>query len=299
MQGFLKDGSGKAIADGTQSITFKIYNNIAGTPPALWEETQNVTVSGGIYSVQLGSVTSIENLGWNEPYFVGVTIQGAQLTPLTELTYAPYAFGVNKATKADTATYVKCSGAVGDVKYSILNPTQFAAQWKLLSDGWKSIAGSIGNYYGFATVTNPRFVFRGQEFEGQADNHDPGRTFTSPIAILQDQAMQTHTHPLGTGSTNSTGSHSHEIALNLSNGSAAQNISGLGGFYPSGNASRNTSTPMIAASDRAEGTTHQFDIGGVGNHQHSLTGNTDNNNGFSAVETRPKNLNLWTYIRVN
>jgi hypothetical protein len=165
----------------------------------------------------------------------------------------------------------------------------------------RSITGSkLATITGLTTVTNAGGLFlRGQEFAGQVANHDPDRTSASLIATLEDQAMQTHTHPLGTGSTNATGSHSHEIALNLSNGSAAQDIANLGGYYPSGNGSRNTSSPMIAASDRNEGSVHYFDIGGTSNHQHTLTGNTDNNNGFSAAETRPKNLNLWTYIRIN
>ena len=36
-----------------------------------------------------------------------------------------------------------------------------------------------------------------------------------------------------------------------------------------------------------------------GNHNHSFSGTTADNNGSSAAETRPKNLNFWTYIRVN
>lgn len=298
LQGFLKDANGKAVADGSQEIIFKLYT-VATGGSAAWTDTQTINVYGGVYSTHLGSIANpLDGLNWgSETYFVGVTVQGTELSPRTELTFAPYSLGSPKAQE------VVCSGAVGDVKYSILDPTQFAAQngncW-IPMDG-RSITGSkLATITGLTSVTNAGGLFlRGQEFAGQTSDHDPNRTSSSPIATMEDQAMQTHTHPLGTGSTNNTGSHAHEIVLNLSNGTASANISGLGGFYPSGNGSRNTSTPMIAASDRNEGSTHPFDIGTAGSHSHNLSGDTSNNSGFSAAETRPKNLNLWTYIRIN
>ena len=130
VQGFLKDANGKAVADGSQSITFKLYTVPTGGTAA-WTDDQNINVYGGVYSAQLGSVTNpVDGLNWGSAtYFVGVTVQGTELTPRTELTFAPYSLGSPKATNADlakralladTAKVVKCSGAVGDVKYSII-----------------------------------------------------------------------------------------------------------------------------------------------------------------------------------
>lgn len=300
LQGFLKDGNGKAVADGSQAITFKLYTQESGGTAA-WTEDQTLTVYGGVYSTQLGKITSLENLNWgSSTYYVGVTVQGTELTPRTELTFAPYSLGSPKAQE------VVCSGAVGDVKYSILNPIQFAAVngscWVAM-DGLNSMAGSkLAAIIGGTTVPNAGGLFlRGQEFTGQTANHDPDRTSNSPIATFEEQAMQTHTHSLsGSANTNTVGDHSHAIGLRLSNGSAATDIKGLGGYYPSTDNSSDTSHPMIAASDRTqEGSTHSFTIGNAGSHSHTLTGNTDNNNGYTASETRPKNLNLWTYIRIN
>jgi hypothetical protein len=58
IQGTLKDSKGAAVPDGSQTVTFKLYNvTTAGT--SLWSETADVIVTGGIYSHYLGSVTPL------------------------------------------------------------------------------------------------------------------------------------------------------------------------------------------------------------------------------------------------
>ncbi|MFZ1255196.1 MAG: hypothetical protein WAR77_02540 [Saprospiraceae bacterium] len=297
IQGTLKDAKGAAVTDGPQTVTFKLYNvTTAGT--ALWQETADVNVSGGIYSHYLGSVTTLSSTIFGNTLYLGVNIGSLELSPRIELTYAPYTF----ASKT-----VVCSGALGDVKYSILNPTQFAAQngdcWVPM-DG-RSLSGTTlgGILTSMSNVPNGGGLFiRSQEFSNSA-NHDDNRDHNSPIAVFQDQMTQAHTHALnngGSGQISNAGNHSHVIGLRLSNGSATGDIGNLGGYYPSGNGSRNTTEPMIAASDRqSEGTVHDFDIGNGGEHTHTLSGNTGENSGFKGQETRPKNINFWVYIRVN
>ncbi|MFY7908385.1 MAG: hypothetical protein ACOVO2_02475, partial [Emticicia sp.] len=134
LQGFLKDANGKAVADGQQSIIFKLYTSPTGGTAA-WTDTQNINVFGGVYSTHLGSTTNpLDNLDWGrETYYVGVTVQGTELVPRTELTFAPYSLGSPKAQE------VVCSGAVGDIKHSILNPTQFKA---VNGDCWVPMDGT-------------------------------------------------------------------------------------------------------------------------------------------------------------
>ena len=178
LQGFLKDANGKAVADGSQDIIFKLYTQESGGTAA-WTETQTLNVFGGVYSTHLGKTVTLENLNWGaSTYFVGVTVQGTELTPRTELTFAPYSLGSPKAQE------VVCSGAVGDVKYSILNPTQFAAVngtcWVPMDGG--SMAGSkLAGIIGGSNVPNGGGLFiRAQETE--TSNNDPGRTKTDAIA---------------------------------------------------------------------------------------------------------------------
>ncbi len=59
LQGFLKDANGKAVVDGIQSLTFKIYKAYPDDKIALWSETQDLKVVGGVYAAQLGGSSSI------------------------------------------------------------------------------------------------------------------------------------------------------------------------------------------------------------------------------------------------
>jgi hypothetical protein len=280
IQGLLKDANGKAVEDGSYPITFKLYNGAASVTPLWTEVLSEVSVSGGIYTVQLGGTNSITALPWDEPYFLGITIQGTELSPRTELTYAPYAIAVA------TANTVSCSGAIGDVKYSILDPTQFAdvngSCWVPM-DG-RSIAGSeLETITSMATIPDVGGLFlRSQEFSGGADQ-DPNRTFSSPIATLQEDDFKSHDHDgsalTATGSTSTGGAHTHTYSNGTQQGSETD--SGTDEKYQR----PNNTTGLTSSS---------------GNHSHTVTitvaGNVSLNGGD---ETRPKNLNLWTYIRIN
>jgi hypothetical protein len=94
VQGILKKSNGAALDDGNYSITFKLYNTEQGGT-ALWTETQtDVEVTSGIYTVALGSVTSL-NLGFNEDYYLGVKVGSTpEMSPRARLTIAPYALSL-------------------------------------------------------------------------------------------------------------------------------------------------------------------------------------------------------------
>jgi hypothetical protein len=284
IQGFLKDGNGKAVDNGNYSITFKIYD-VATGGTALWTEDNNsVNVYGGIYTVLLGGTNSLTTLAWDKPYFLGVNISGTELTPRIELTYAPYALSVAStanAQLAEEAKTVRCSGAVGDVKYSILNPTQFA---QVNGDCWipmdgRSISGSkLSQIVSSNNVPDIGGLFvRSQEY-GQ--NYDADRTNSSSIATFQDQSYQSHTHSGYVGSVTSNPTMSTQNTL--------QDLS-LG----------NWGNPHNAYIEEGANDPNYIKVVGqlsvtLADHGHSLT---INNNG--SAETRPKNVNLWTYIRIN
>jgi hypothetical protein len=285
LQGFLKDANGKAVADGDQSLTFKIYT-VASGGTAIWSEDQTLKVFGGVYSAQLGSITNIASLAWDVPYYVGVTIQGTELTPRTELTYAPYSFGTNKAQE------VVCSGAVGDVKYSILAPDDFV---KVNGSCWVPMDGRslaptdklrLAVTGGLTQIPDGSGAFiRSQEFAGKADR-DPNRTSTSPIATLQSDDLGSHAHSASlsvSGSTTSNGNHSHSTSLPV------HTTSGDG--FNLGN---------FQGTDRSTNWNQSYNTNTTGDHSHSISGSaTGNTNSSGGTETRPKNLNFWTYIRIN
>jgi hypothetical protein len=285
LQGFLKDATGKALADGTQAITFKLYNTATGGT-AEWTDTQTINVFGGVYSTHLGSATKpLDALNWGAAtYFVGITVQGTELSPRNELTFAPYSLGSPKAQE------VVCSGAVGDVKYSYLDPTQFAAvngECWVPMDG-RSITGSkLASITGLATITNVGGMFlRGQEMNGS--NNDPDRTESSPILSIQTPAVGSHKHTM-------TG-----ITLNY-NDTYTSYIER--GPYDSG-VSDDITLPENGTSSYIKLNLHTGSSRGAMKISNSLATKTLSLTGLSVssggqTETRPTNINLYTYVRIN
>lgn len=91
-QGRLLDNIGDAVTDGVYSVQFTIYDDpVAGN--SKWTETQNVTTSGGLFSVVLGSINPIADSVFNgADRYLGITVEAdPELSPRTQLTTSPYA----------------------------------------------------------------------------------------------------------------------------------------------------------------------------------------------------------------
>lgn len=91
-QGYLTDSMGSAVADGTYSITFSIYDSAS---TLLWSEVQTtVEVADGIFSVHIGQ----DPLGNPFPEFYGNMYLGVkvgsdpEMTPRQLITTVPFAF---------------------------------------------------------------------------------------------------------------------------------------------------------------------------------------------------------------
>jgi len=94
LQGRLSDPTGKPL-DGSFSVKFEIFasETEGATGTGLWRETQKVTVTKGLFGVNLGSVTQGGiPLAFDKPYWVEVSIGSEKLIPRYPLTSAPYSF---------------------------------------------------------------------------------------------------------------------------------------------------------------------------------------------------------------
>ncbi len=92
-QGSLADASGNPVNNPSQSMTFKIFDAAtAGT--LLWQETQTVAVTNGIFNVLLGSAVSIPltlfDAGTSR--WLEVSVGGTALSPRHRFGSVPYAF---------------------------------------------------------------------------------------------------------------------------------------------------------------------------------------------------------------
>lgn len=105
VQGTLKTSTGNAVDDDTYSVTFKLYT-VATGGSAIWNETADVQIIGGVYSHLLGTVNPLNAANFGSTLFLGVTVAGNELTPRTEMTYAPYALSVaGIASNGGSATF--------------------------------------------------------------------------------------------------------------------------------------------------------------------------------------------------
>ncbi|MBL7795861.1 MAG: hypothetical protein JNJ90_05090 [Saprospiraceae bacterium] len=277
VQGTLKTASGTPAPDGTQTVTFRLYNVETGGTH-LWEETADVEIVGGIYSHYLGSVTPLNAANFANTLYLAVKVGSYELTPRNRLAYAPYAFSVYSAV---------CSGAVGDIKFSILNPTDFALEngpcWVPMKG--QSLAGSkLAQYTGSYNNSNlpdgsGRFI-RAQEFPGSPNNIDDDRDSNTPIGQAQGESFRGHNHTM-----QNAGAHTHTIIL-------GHNRDDEGGGGGPDDWSFNDGSDDGSRPPRDISTVPGHSVSTNGSHTHTI-------DPAGGTETRPDNLNFWIYIRIN
>jgi hypothetical protein len=293
-QGILKLASGEPAADGDYDFTFSFWSSETGTantdkllkigatdpnvPSNQWSETVTLSVAGGVYSHNLGSVTPMNPKNFTGPVYLNIRVGNKDLVPRTQFTYSPYSFFVY-----NTRTVV-CSGAVGDVKYSILPPDKFREAngdcWVPLDGRTLAATDVLNQTYGIATLPNAGGQFiRTQDFAADggteywkpqnSSDRDPERTSATPAGTLQSGTLTTHIHTMS-----SDGNHSHSYVRK--------------GAAESNNGNVNDNTVSSNNNDLSGGTAYTTTDGAHG-HTVASTGS----------ETRPVNMNFWIYIRIN
>ena len=113
-QGVLTDNN-EVPQNGTFTMTFGLYTTPTGGSP-IWSETQNaVQVTNGIFNVLLGSNTPI-NLAFDATYYLGVSVQGTDLSPRIELASSGYSFNTARIQGISVSSTTPSTGQV--LKYS-------------------------------------------------------------------------------------------------------------------------------------------------------------------------------------
>ena len=113
IQGVLRDPNGKSVSDGTYPVTFKLYT-VATAGSSIWSETvPTVTVTHGVFSLELGTVTSMASLGFDATYYLGITVaSGTELSPRMKITSSPTSLSVKGTFKAE---YISTNCKVGNI----------------------------------------------------------------------------------------------------------------------------------------------------------------------------------------
>ncbi|MGB6650497.1 MAG: hypothetical protein WBG01_18385 [Bacteroidota bacterium] len=109
-QGVLGDGSGNPSTDTSAALTFRLYDTGSGGT-AIWEETQSVLFSNGLFTAILGSTAPL-GLPFDSQYWLGISVNGgSELSPRTPLTSSPYSL---KAGDVDSGKVVKSINGLRD-----------------------------------------------------------------------------------------------------------------------------------------------------------------------------------------
>lgn len=128
-QGILADTTRRPVPNGVYALTISIYVAPVGGA-ALWSEVHpTVPVIGGLFDMTLGSITPLM-LPFNAPYYLGVSVNGgAEMTPRTAFTAAPYSYWSKWADSAKAVPVNSIStgnivnGAVTNQKLSAVGST--------------------------------------------------------------------------------------------------------------------------------------------------------------------------------
>jgi len=96
-QGTLTDSAGLPVS-ATKAMTFKVYATISDATSKWTSVIQSVVVKNGNFSVNLGEQDAFPiNLFDNDSLFLGVSVDGVELTPRKRLASVPYALNAAKA----------------------------------------------------------------------------------------------------------------------------------------------------------------------------------------------------------
>lgn len=307
IQGTLKDANSTAVDDGEYDVIFKLYNSDNGGS-AVWEETSTVLVEGGVYSHKLGSVTPLEESDFTETLYLGVTVNSVELSPRTELTYAPYTLSTGYAARSGNGvppgSLMPFAGPLASVpdgymfcKGQALSSSDYPDLYDAIGKAWGN--GSTGEGSGANTDFNlpdSRGMFLRGWANGSTNDPDRGdreRSATGgntgdAVGTTQDDEFKSHKHSLSESGEHdhnipTGGAHSHTINADFAEGVN----SGGGTDYVLKNADGGGATTEETSTDGSH--THTMDK--AGKHTHTV-GNA------GGSETRSKNIAVLYIIKI-
>jgi len=162
-QGKLVNTNGTNVTDGSYSIVFSIYT-VASGGSNIWTETQSVTVTNGIFQVNLGSVTTLPgSVDFNtDNIFLGMKVGAdAEMTPRIQFTAVPQAFNSEKLGGLLSSAFAQLAATQTFTGTNTFQPTTNISSVKILQNSSGSfgqdvflVQGSSGGSNNFIQVTS-------------------------------------------------------------------------------------------------------------------------------------------------
>ena len=149
-QGVLLDPQNVPVPSNSYQMTFRLYKDNAAV---VWQETQNVVVADGYFSVRLGTVSGLNPDIFSDQLFLGVQVAGDQeMTPRQPFSQVPYAF------VAERLKQLRAYGVV-DSNGSRVNGVNFSSEIRNV-DGNNVFSINVGETYNlneYVTTITPVF----------------------------------------------------------------------------------------------------------------------------------------------
>lgn len=113
-QGILSLNGGGLAEDGDYNLTFRLYT-VASGGSQIWEENHlSTTVTEGRFNIVLGSQNSLTSLGFDQPYYLGISVNGgAELTPRVALTSSAYSLTAGGVVPSSITGESILNGSIG------------------------------------------------------------------------------------------------------------------------------------------------------------------------------------------
>ena len=100
-QGILALSNGQLVPDESYNMEFSLYTAQSGGT-LVWQETQfSVPIKGGRFNVILGSAVNLAGVAFDQPYWLGIAVNGGPELPRIQMTSSAYS--LNAKTVMDNA----------------------------------------------------------------------------------------------------------------------------------------------------------------------------------------------------
>lgn len=255
-QGKLVNPNGTNVTDGSYSIVYSIYSVSSGGS-AIWTETQTVTLSKGIFQVNLGSVTALPgSIDFNtDNIYLGIKVGAdAEMTPRVQFTAVPQAFNSEKLNGLASSAFAQLAATQTFTGANTFQPTTNITGLKILQNSSGSFGTDVFNVQGSSGGAN-NFI----QITSTAANQG---AVTIASLGANNLNLNSGSNTVSVGATNITGTGALTVAaaagqiLDLESGSTANLNVGVSANNKTVNigavgATANTTTVNIATSTGA------------------------------------------------
>ena len=181
-QGKLTDSSDATVSDGDYAMTFSLYTAPTGGS-SVWTESSTSTVTNGLFSIMLGSSTSLASVDFDQTLYLGINVEeDGEMSPRKILGTVPAAFEAVHAADASTL------GGVASTSFLRSDQADTASGLLTFTGGFVSQSSSTISGLTTNTATTTNFIINSESF---TDLTGTGLSNNSGVLTLNTTLLDT------------------------------------------------------------------------------------------------------------